>query len=93
MRKEKIARMYSEMSSQEQRQYGRWLAANVAISSLFAAGFLAIALMGGSGWKYEAAIQPSVSTARNSLPNVKASDPILTGSIGPAKARAAGQPH
>ena len=89
MRHEKVARLYGEMSSEERRKHGLWLSANVVIASLFGAGLLAIAAMGGSGWKYEAAIQPSLSTARNSLPKVEAPDPILTGSIGPARAKAA----
>jgi hypothetical protein len=86
MREEKLSRMYSEMSSPEQRQYGRWLSANVVIASLFGAGLLAIALMGRSGWKYEAAIKPNVMTAGNSQPDIS-----ITGSIGPAKAHAAEQ--
>lgn len=76
----------SSPASPEQHQYGRWLSANVVIASLFGPGLLAIALMGGSGWKYEAAIKPTVLTAGNSQPDMTA-----TGSIGIPKAKAAEQ--
>ena len=51
------------MRPEEQRSFNRWLTANVALSSIFIAGFIAMALVGGSGTKED--IQVSAAAKAN----------------------------
>lgn len=76
----------SRMPLQE-LHYRRWVRANVAIASLFSVGLLALALMGSSGAKYQAAGKPTASMAANTHPKPHHSDLEVTGSINPARAR------
>ncbi len=76
----------SRMPLQE-LHYRRWIRANVAIASLFSVGLLALALMGSSGAKYQAAGKPAASMAANTHPKPHHSDLEVTGSINPARAR------
>jgi hypothetical protein len=46
MTKGDIHRIYRNMSPQDQRAFERWLKANVVVASVFAAGFIAMALAG-----------------------------------------------
>ena len=71
----------SRMPVQE-LHYRGWIRANVAIASLFGVGLLALAFMGSSGAKYQAAGKPAASMAANTHPDLE-----VTGSINPARAR------
>ena len=57
---------------EEQRSFNRWLTANAALSSIFIAGFIAMAVVGGSGTKDDiqvsAAAKPSVQHQPTRLP-------------------------
>jgi uncharacterized protein with NAD-binding domain and iron-sulfur cluster len=61
------------MRPEEQRSFNRWLTANVALSSIFIAGFIAMALVGGYGTKEDiqvtAAAKPSVQHQPTRLPS------------------------
>jgi hypothetical protein len=48
---------------EEQRSFNRWLTANAALSSIFIAGFIAMAVVGGSGTKED--IQVSAAAKAN----------------------------
>jgi hypothetical protein len=65
MTKGDIHRIYRNMSAQDQRAFERWLKANVVVASVFAAGFIAMALAGadalGPG---DAAAKSAVATNR-----------------------------
>jgi hypothetical protein len=49
MTKGDIAGMYNNLSNEDRREFDRWLRANAVVASIFAAAFLAMAVVGSGG--------------------------------------------
>jgi hypothetical protein len=59
MHKGDIASSYRNMSAEDQRTFNRWLKVNMVVSSIFAAGLLAMALAGSDALGPRSAVAES----------------------------------